>query len=59
MKRNKRKVSVNGLTNNGSILGTAVTPLNLSQMPALPALPAISPGTLRQRTEATGAFFGK
>ncbi len=48
--------SYNDLTNNGSILGTSVTPLNLALIPALPALPAISPGTQNIEVEQQGAL---
>ncbi|MGE0131245.1 MAG: RCC1 domain-containing protein [Blastocatellales bacterium] len=34
----------NDITNNGTVLGAVTTPLDLSTIPALPALPAITPG---------------
>ncbi len=37
--------SFNELDNNGTALGTSVTPLDLALIPELPALPAITPGT--------------
>ncbi|RIK31045.1 MAG: hypothetical protein DCC55_36845, partial [Chloroflexi bacterium] len=37
--------SYNHLTNNGQVLGTTATPLDLALLPALPALPTITPGT--------------
>jgi hypothetical protein len=37
--------SYNHLTNNGQVLGTTATPLNLALLPALPSLPTITPST--------------
>ncbi|QQS46520.1 MAG: hypothetical protein IPM66_21890 [Acidobacteriota bacterium] len=37
--------SFNDLDNNGTALGTSVTPLDLALIPELPALPPVTPGT--------------
>jgi hypothetical protein len=46
----------NNITNNGTVLGTPVTPLTLTLIPGLPALPAITPGSQNFEVEQQGAL---
>jgi hypothetical protein len=48
--------SYNNLTNNGQVLGTTATPLDLVLLPALPGLPAISPGAQNLSVAQFGAL---